>query len=69
MRNDPKLESEAAWKFMEQFCNYVRRCDPELWLRARQYAEDCTTVKDVPFMDLYKNHRFPDLPPLDGNLE
>lgn len=69
MRRDPKLESEAAWRFMELFSNYVRKCDHQLWLRARQYAEDCTEVKGIAFMDIYNTHRPPDEPPIIGNLE
>lgn len=69
MPQDPNLESEAAWRFMEQFSNYVRRCDPQLWLRARQFAEDCTAVRNIPFVDIYSTHQSPDRPWFDGNLE
>ena len=69
MPKDPNLESEAAWRFMEQFSTYVRRCDPQLWLRARQYAEDVTEVRGIPFTKIVDAHTSPDEPTMRGNLE
>jgi hypothetical protein len=39
--------SEAYLTFVQKFSEYVKEMNPELWLRAREYAADFTKIPGV----------------------